>query len=124
MFGLACRRQGGVWVKEGGSMGNYSGFLYLGGDDESAVKVEVDLTGERLSVQAGDVEVGDWDLSEIRINALGDGFHVRAEGEEVVLQIDQDGEFAVDLGLRTAPPNLRKKISALMRNDAKPGTPA
>ena len=105
-------------------MGNYSGFLYLGGDDQTAVKVEVDLTDERLSVQSGDVEVGDWDLSEIRINALGDGFHVRAEGEEVVLQIDQDGEFAVDLGLRTAPPNLRKKISALMRNDAKPGTPA
>ena len=101
-------------------MGTFDGLLHLNGDGEPAVKVEIDLTGERLVVKSGDVEVADWKLDEIRINALTDGFHVRAEGEEVILEVTEDGRFAVDLGLRSASPTLRRKISALLRSDAEP----
>jgi hypothetical protein len=61
--------------------------------------------------------LGQWDLENVRINAELDGFHMRAEGEEVVLDITEDARFAVDIGLRSAPPLLRRKMSAILRED-------
>jgi hypothetical protein len=77
----------------------------------------IDLTDDRLRMSAGGSEIGNWAMSEIRVNALPDGFHLRAEGEEVLLDVTEDAQFAVDLGLRTAPPHLRRRMSALMRRD-------
>jgi len=80
--------------------------------------VTIDLTGDRMKVMAGDVEVADWSRDEFRVRALTDGFHVRAEGEEVVLDVHDDARFAIELGLKSAHPLLRRRIAALMRDDA------
>ena len=77
--------------------------------------VLVDLSEDRLKMTAGEIEVADWPRDEIRISALLDGFHIRAEGEEVVLDISDDARFALDLGLRNAHPVLRRRMSALLR---------
>lgn len=98
-------------------MSTYEGSLRIAGDDSPPLAVTVDLDNQRLRVSAGDSEIGDWSMSEIRVNALPDGFHLRAEGEEVLLDISDDAQFAVDLGLRTAPPHLRRRMSALMRKE-------
>lgn len=98
-------------------MSEYEGTLRMPGDDGPPLLVHIDLTEERFRMSAGDSELGDWALSEIRVNALPDGFHLRAEGEEILLEIDDDAQFAVELGLRSAPPHLRRRMSALMRND-------
>ena len=97
-------------------MSAYEGRLRIEGDPQPPVSVEVDLTDERMRVSSGDVDVADWSLDDIRIEALADGFHVRAEGEEIILEIPEDGRFAIELGLRTAHPALRRKMSALMRD--------
>ncbi len=99
-------------------MSEYEGSLRINGDSERPMPVEVDLTDDRMRVTAGDIEVADWSRDEFRIQALADGFHVRAEGEEVVLDIREDARFALELGLRTAHPVLRRKMSALLRDDA------
>jgi hypothetical protein len=80
--------------------------------------VEIDLTEDRIKVNAGDVEVGDWSRSEVRVNVLPDGFHIRVEGEVLVIDVTDDARFALDLGLRTAHPQLRRRMSALLRDDA------
>lgn len=98
-------------------MAKYEGTLRMPGDDGPPLSVHIDLTDERFRMIAGESELGDWSLSEIRVNALPDGFHVRAEGEEILLEVTDDAEFAVELGLRSAPPHLRRRMSALMRND-------
>ena len=98
-------------------MGHYKGLLRVPGDEGPALDVSIDLDQERFRVTAGGSEIGDWAMEEIRVNALADGFHLRAEGEEVVLAIDEDAQFALDIGLRSAPPHLRRKMAALMRND-------
>jgi hypothetical protein len=98
-------------------MSTYEGSLRIPGDDGPPLAVMIDLVDDRLLMSAGDSEIGNWAMSEIRVNALPDGFHLRAEGEEVLLDITDDAQFAVDLGLRTAPPHLRRRMSALMRND-------
>ncbi|HEX9846983.1 MAG TPA: hypothetical protein VGB33_01060, partial [Acidimicrobiia bacterium] len=66
---------------------------------------------------AGDQQIADWAREEVRVSALPDGFHIRAEGDEVLLDVMKDAEFALELGLRNAHPQLRKKMAALLRDD-------
>lgn len=99
------------------AMSQYEGSLIMPGDEGPPLAILIDLTEERLRINAGGAEIGDWSMSEIRVNALPDGFHLRAEGEEVLLNVDEDAQFAVDLGLTSAPPHLRRRMSALMRQD-------
>lgn len=101
-------------------MSTFEGRLRVEGDAGPEIGVEIDLNGERLRVAAGEVEIADWSLEEIRVAALQDGFHVRAEGEEVVLEVEDDGHFAIDLGLKTAHPALRRKMAALLREQRTP----
>jgi hypothetical protein len=96
----------------------YDARLRLSGTDEAPISVVVDLTDDRLTMTAGDIEVGDWARDQVRVSALPDGFHVRAEGEEIILDVTDDAHFALDLGLRNAPPILRRRMSALLRSDA------
>jgi hypothetical protein len=53
----------------------------------------------------------------MRISALPDGFHIRAEGESVILDVSDEARFAIELGLRNAHPALRQKMAALLRSD-------
>lgn len=95
----------------------YDARLQIEGEDTQPLPVVVDLTGERLTMTINDQEVADWAKDEMRIQALPDGFHIRAEGEAIVLDVTDDAQFALELGLRNAHPALRRKMSALMRDD-------
>jgi len=101
-------------------MSAYDAQLRLDWTDEPPISVLIDLTDERIKLKSGEVEVADWALEEVRVSAMPDGFHVRAEGEEIVLEVTEDARFALDLGLRHAPPILRRRMSALLRSD-RPG---
>ena len=97
-------------------MSSFEARLQMDGETGTPLGVEVDLTGERMKVRTGDIEVADWALDEIRVSALEDGFHIRAEGEMVVLDVTDDAEFAVELGLTSAHPDLRKRMARVLRN--------
>lgn len=99
------------------AMSSFEGRLRVEGDTGPDIGVEIDLDGERMKVMAGDVEIADWTLDEIRVAALIDGFHIRAEGEEIILEVDDDGRFAVDLGLKSGHPALRRRMAALLREE-------
>jgi len=86
------------------------------GTDDAPIHVMIDLTDERLTMMSADVEVADWKREEIRVTPAVDGFHIRAEGEEIILDVTEDARFALDLGLRNAPPTLRRRMSALLRS--------
>ncbi len=98
-------------------MSAYEALLRIRGDSEPPLGVEIDLTDDRFIVRAGDTQVANWSREEIRVSALQDGFHLRAEGEEVILDVTDDAKFALDLGLRNAHPGLRRRMAALMRGD-------
>ncbi|MGH8914428.1 MAG: hypothetical protein ACRDZM_07935 [Acidimicrobiia bacterium] len=95
----------------------YDARLRLSGTEDGPVSVLIDLTDDRLTMTSGPIEVADWARDEIRIAALPDGFHVRAEGEEIILDVTDDAKFALELGIRNAPPILRRRMSALLRDD-------
>ena len=98
-------------------MSTYEGSLRMVGEDGPGLPVVIDLRDDRLGIKAGDVEIGDWTREEVRINAEVDGIHLRAEGEEIILELAQDAEFAVEVGLRQAPPLLRRRMAQLMRTE-------
>lgn len=99
-------------------MSAYDALLKLQGTEEEPINVLIDLTDERIVVSAGDVEVGDWARDEVRLSAQPDGFHLRAEGEELLLDVTDDAQFALDLGMRNAPPLLRRRMSAKLRDNS------
>lgn len=99
-------------------MAAYDAQLRVQGTDGEPIHVMVDLSDDRrIVVSAGEIEVGDWSRDEIRLSALPDGFHVRVEGEELILDVTEDARFALDLGVRNAHPHLRRRIAALMRDE-------
>ncbi len=82
------------------------------GETESDVAVGVVLDGSRLQLILGDEILGDWDQGEIGINALHDGFLVRAEGEVFVLKTDDDAGLAEGLGMTATTLRLARKVAA------------
>ena len=93
----------------------YEARLQIEGETEPPMRVTVDLTDDRLIMTIGEEEVAAWARDKMRISALPDGFHISAEGDTVVLDVTDDAHFAIDLGLRNAHPNLRRRMSALLR---------
>lgn len=92
-------------------MVDFAGVLRTSTARDSAIGVVIDLADERLRLRSGDSDIADWSLADIRVSAQADGFHIRAEGEEVILDLRQDAEFAVALGLRSAPVGLARRMS-------------
>ena len=97
-------------------MSSFDGRLAVTGETGLPLGVEIDLTEERMVVRSGDSELADWEVGELRINAQPDGFHILAEGEEVVINVTDEGRFAVELGLRSAYPGLRAKMAEVLRD--------
>lgn len=98
-------------------MSTYEASLKMAGESGPGLPVVIDLRDDRLGITSGDVEIGDWSRQEVRINADTDGIHLRAEGEEIVLDLERDAEFALEIGLRQAPPLLRRRMAQLLRTD-------
>ena len=92
-------------------MVDYSGVLRTPTDRDTAIRVVIDLTNERLRLRSGETGIADWSLDDINVNAQPDGFHIKAEGEEIILDLKQDAEFAVALGLNSAPVGLARRMS-------------
>jgi hypothetical protein len=52
-----------------------------------------------MTVTAGGAEIANWALEEISVTARADGFHIKAEGEEIVLNIADAERFAIEIGI-------------------------
>lgn len=100
-------------------MAAYDARLRMGLTNEPPINVLIDLTDERITMTSGDIQVADWARSEIRVSPMPDGFHILAEGDEIILDVTEDARFALDLGLRHAHPALRRRMSVLLRQDGR-----
>jgi hypothetical protein len=96
---------------------SYEAQLQIEGDDTQPLPVVVDLTNDRLTMTIGSQEVAAWERDQMRIAAMPDGFHIRAEGEAIILDVGDDAKFALELGLKNAHPALRRRMSALLRSN-------
>jgi hypothetical protein len=99
-----------VWRET--DMGAYEGKLRVPGVVDWPLNVEVDLNDGRLAISAGSEEIGAWDIDDIEVRGLDNGFEVRAEGDVILLSTADDGRFAREIGLQWAPPRLRRLMAA------------
>ena len=72
----------------------YEARLQIEGEETQPVPVMVDLTDGRLTMSIGTEQVAEWHRDNMRIQALPDGFHIRAEGEAVVLDVTDEASVA------------------------------
>jgi hypothetical protein len=90
------------------------------GDTGPGVRVQVVADGKRLRLVSGHELVGDWQISDIGIVVLQEGFNVKAEGEEFVLRTDDDVALAEEIGVAAASPRLARRLAARHNPEAPP----
>ena len=95
-----------------------NGMVRMAGDDAGGVTVRIHLDEETLTLLAGGgAEIGTWPLSEVEVSSQPDGFHLRIEGEEVILTTDDDVRFALALGV-AAPTTRLARMMERLREEA------
>ncbi len=88
------------------------GIVHMKGDSTQTISVEVFTDGDTFRLlSAGDV-IGEWPVEGMGIQALQEGFAIRAEGEDLILKTDDDVALAEELGLMTSSPRLARKMAA------------
>lgn len=80
-------------------MTSFDGRLRLLNEPGLPLAVEIDLTGRRMMVTTAGRPLADWPMDEIQVISRADGFHIQAEGEEVILNVMDGIRFARELGL-------------------------
>lgn len=88
------------------------GIVRMRGETGHGVSVRVLAENRRLRLVAGNELVGDWQVGEIGISALQDGFSIKAEGEELVLRTEDDVALAGEIGISAASPRLARLLAA------------
>lgn len=96
------------------------GNVRMRGDTGPGVRVQVVADGKRLRLVSGHELVGDWQVSDIGIVVLQEGFNVKAEGEEFVLRTEDDVALAEEIGVAAASPRLARRIAARHNPEAPP----
>ena len=81
------------------------------GEDEP-LDVVIDLENERMLIRSRSMVLGEWSLKDVGVHSENDGFHLRIEGEKVILTTQDDAGFATEIGLRSASPRLRRLMAA------------
>jgi|SRR5690606_17096685 len=95
-----------------------TGTVRMAGEDAGGVTVRIHLEDETLTLlAAGGAEIGTWPLSEVEVSSQPDGFHLRIEGEEVILTTDDDVRFAMAVGV-AAPSTRLARMMERLREEA------
>ena len=94
-----------------------TGTVRMMGEAESAIRVEIHLEDEELRMVSAHGELGRWPLSDIGVAAKLDGFHLRIEGEELVISTNDDARFAIALGIRSSSSPRLNRLLAGARDD-------
>jgi hypothetical protein len=89
-----------------------TGTVRMAGEAETGIRVEVHLDDETMSLVSPYGELGRWPLQGLGISARVDGFHIKVEGEELVLSTNDDARFAIAVGLRSSSsPRLVRQLA-------------
>ena len=95
-------------------MEQFDGTFRLAGSRDS-LNATFSVTNGSLRVVAGDYEIGNWPLQDVRLTTAGDGLHLMVEGEDLVVKMRDPGGFAEAIE-EAAPPRERKRRRLLGRD--------
>lgn len=81
----------------------FEGTVRLAGDSGTLQAVLL-VADNRLKVKTSHAEIGEWPLSDLHSRIRPDGCHIVAEGEELVVSVDEPMRFAEAIGPSIANP--------------------
>jgi hypothetical protein len=99
-------------------MGSFSASLKTIGDTRG-IPATVELLEGRLSIKAGDSEIGDWPLEDVALEPTTTGYRLAAEGDQVLLEMSDSERFGEEL--EKSSRNGRKKKRRLFSRKEKKG---
>lgn len=73
-------------------MGTYKASLRAIGDTKP-VPATVMLEDGQLAINSGDIEIGAWSLSDISLEPIPTGYRMAAEGEQIIIEIQELDAF-------------------------------
>ena len=98
-------------------MGTYNGRLEMPDVTERPLDIHIDLDRESLEMRtSGGNEIGTWPLEQVHITGRDDGFTFQINGIPAWVRTNDDGAFATEVGLRWAPPRLRRLMAVHTRS--------
>lgn len=100
-------------------MGTFSASLRATGDVRS-LAATVELSDGSLSIRAGDTEIGSWPLSEIQLEEMPTGYRMAAEGEQILIELNDVGSFADELEASKARRHRRGRQKKPVREKVEP----
>ncbi|MGI9647867.1 MAG: hypothetical protein ACR2OI_05045 [Acidimicrobiia bacterium] len=105
-------------------MEEFEGTVRLAGDTGTLYAVML-VADDRLKVSTRRHEIGNWALTEISSSLRDDGCHITAEGEELVVLVEEPKRFAEAIGPRITNPGDGSLLrGANSEDDQNPGTAA
>jgi hypothetical protein len=96
-----------------------TGIVRMAGETDTGIRVEIHLDSESLSLASKHGVLGTWSLSNVGVSAQPDGFHIKVEGEEILLSTNDDARFAIAIGLRSSSSPRLNRLLAHARDDGK-----
>jgi hypothetical protein len=93
------------------------------GDSTQTIAVEVFTDGDTFRLSSAGEVIGEWPVDGMGIQALQEGFSIRAEGEDLILKTDNDVALSEELGLMTSSPRLARKMAASHNVEGPPPVP-
>lgn len=77
-------------------MGTFEAGLRTIGDVK-ALPATIELSEGQLHIAAGDTEIGSWALSEIHLEEIPTGYRMAAEGEQILIELNDMESFTAEL---------------------------
>ena len=84
-------------------MTHFDARLRLPGRTRIPVSVVVDISNDRLRFDQGDTALANWPIEGVVVEALSDGFHIKFNDEEVILNVADAQRFAGELARARKP---------------------
>ncbi len=87
-------------------MGSFSASLRTIGD-RRGLPATVTIDSGRITIEAGDHPIGDWSLDEVHLEPTGNGYRMAAEGEQILLEVQDAESFEIELRTIRKRPRIR-----------------
>lgn len=102
----------------------FRGLLAVAGDESNPVEVQVVVADSRLRVEAGDSTIGEWPVDEVTVDQRSDGYHIFAEGEELVFRTQQTGFEAAVAGGDVSGSSVAERVRSMSQPGDRDTAPA
>lgn len=77
-------------------------------EDPQALPATVHLDEGRIRILIGKTPIGDWELGEVEIERVDSGYKVAAEGEHILLDLEDAESFSIALHMSSPKPPKRR----------------